>query len=44
MSDSSSEDELTLDERLRRMEESALSKDDDLKREIEKLERDDGKA
>lgn len=33
-----------LDERLRRMEESALSKDDDLKREIEKLERDDGKA
>lgn len=33
-----------LDERLRRMEEAALSKDDDLKREIEKLERDDGKA
>lgn len=33
-----------LDERLRRMEESALSKDDALKREIEKLERDDGKA
>lgn len=33
-----------LDDRLRRMEESALSKDDDLKREIEKLERDDGKA
>lgn len=30
-----------LDERLRRMEESALSKDDDLKREIEKLERDE---
>ena len=35
---------IDLDERLRRMEESALSKDDDLKREIEKLERDDGKA
>lgn len=32
-----------LDDRLRRMEETALSKDDDLKREIEKLER-DGKA
>lgn len=30
-----------LDERLRRMEESALSKDDALKREIEKLERDE---
>jgi phage shock protein C len=30
-----------LDERLRRMEETALSKDDALKREIEKLERDE---